>query len=122
MGAARTSLSFAVKSYRRFHLSNDVYLYGFFHNQSDVEQDPLNELFVLFAGSSSVKVFTPHVDLLLSRLPAADIVPFLSKFFITEGSKGLIIPLPSSFLLMSSSLFSQVRQVHIFVVKEVGYF
>ncbi|CAM6083052.1 unnamed protein product [Calypogeia fissa] len=55
-------------------------------NQSDGGQDPLNELFVLFAGSSPVKVFTPHVDLLLSRLPAADILPFLSKFFITEGS------------------------------------
>ncbi|BBM97494.1 U3 small nucleolar RNA-associated protein 10 [Marchantia polymorpha subsp. ruderalis] len=51
-----------------------------------IGQDTRNELFVFFAGFSSVKIFIPHIELLLSCLPAPDTFTFLSKFFISEGS------------------------------------
>ncbi|KAL2649237.1 hypothetical protein R1flu_017365 [Riccia fluitans] len=54
--------------------------------EGEIGQDIKDELFVLFAGSSSVNIFTPHMELLLSRLPSSDTFTFLSKFFVCEGS------------------------------------
>ncbi|KAL3702523.1 hypothetical protein R1sor_020545 [Riccia sorocarpa] len=55
-------------------------------NEGEIGEDMKDELFVLLAGSSSVNIFTPHMELLLSRLPSSVRFTFLSKFFVCEGS------------------------------------
>lgn len=93
------------------------------HNSDDKDQNGdsfsiFEDLFVLFAMSPSTEIFKEHIHLLVTQ-SALSAVPFLSKFFMAEGSTVPVAvqveslnSLSSVFFMLSSEDLSEKNGIH----------